>query len=258
MKFSTDELEAAKDFLRKRIENELSMARDVESLLGEYAERLLALLFRDASRDEINALIDELIAQLIEDCYILGVDDRQDQREAILLWMNSERYGYTLEGRIGTRARAFFNEVFAVYLAGRLLGLNEKVLLSSIKASWKRPWDNFVLIRVREEISAGHVAGDLSYFEEPHYGSGIEISSLGALQTLTGYAIADAWMHWQHEDKRREGMKGFYVLRGSSYPCDICQAVVDAGFHGMSDIDALPPLHNHCCCYVVYSDVERV
>ena len=258
MKFSTDELEAAKDFLRRRIESEQSMARDVESLLGEYAERLLTLLFRDAPQGEINALIDELIAQLIEDCYILGVDDRQDQREAIVLWMNSERHGDTLEGRIGSRARTFFNEVFAVYLAGKLLGLGQKVLLSSVRASWKHPWDNFVLVSVREKIATGAVAGNMDDFIEPHYGPGTEISSLGALQTLTGYAIADAWMHWQHEDKRREGMKGFYVLRGSSYPCDICQAVVDAGFHDMGDIDALPPFHNHCCCYVVYSEVERV
>lgn len=256
--YTEEELEQAKEFLRRRIESELSMQRDVEDVLTEYAEKLLDLLFSDAPQEEMDALVDEMCAQLLSDCQILGVDDRQEDRDAILLWMNSERNGDNLEGRIGRRGRTWMNEIFAVYMAGRLLGLDKTSLLSSIRANMKHPWDNEVLVAVREKIRRGEVAGDIEDFDEPHFGTGMEISSLGALQTLTGYAIADAWMHWQHEDAGKQGAKGFYVLRGSSFPCDICQAIVDAGLHEMGDIDAIPPFHNHCCCYVVYTYVERI
>lgn len=58
-----------------------------------------------------------------------------------------------------------------------------------------------------------------------------------------------AWMKelsMEHED---DGAAGYYVLRGSSYPCETCDSMV--GFHKMEDIDGYPPYHGHCCCYVI-------
>lgn len=58
-----------------------------------------------------------------------------------------------------------------------------------------------------------------------------------------------AWMKelsMEHED---DGAAGYYVLRGSSYPCETCDNMV--GFHKMEDIDGYPPYHGHCCCYVI-------
>ena len=261
-RYTEEELEAAKDFLRRRIENELSMKRDVEDLLGEYAERLLELLFRDASDEAINALIDELCEQLIEDCYLLGVDERDNKREAIMLFMNSERSGDTMEGRVRSRGRTFFNEVFAVYLAAKLLGgfdgangLNGVVRL--VKEYLKKPWDNPLLELVREKIRRGEIDGNMSDFESPHFGKGVEISSMGALQTLLGYHVADAWMWWGYEDARERGAIGYYVLRGSSYPCDVCQSHVGV-FYYITDETHRPQYHLNCCCFVVYSYTDRV
>lgn len=58
-----------------------------------------------------------------------------------------------------------------------------------------------------------------------------------------------AWMKglsMEHED---DGAAGYYVLRGSSYPCNLCDSMV--GFHKMEDIDGYPPYHGHCCCYAI-------
>lgn len=257
IRYTEAELEEARDFLRRRIDSELSMQRDVEDVLTEYADRLLMLLFRNASQQEIDILIDEMCAQLLSDCFILGVDDRQDDREAILLWMNSERNGSTLEERIEERGRTWMNEIFAVYMAGDLLGLDRKGLLSSIKANMKHPWDNEVLVAVREKIQRGEVAGDLSDFENPHFGTGHEISSLGALQTLTGFAVSDAWMWWQYEDARKQGAKGYFVERGSGFPCEICDSHTGI-FYPISDEDNRPQYHSHCCCVVIYTYVEHI
>lgn len=255
--YTERELEQAKDFLRRRIDSELSMKRDVEDVLAEYAEKLLDLLFRNAAQEEIDILVDEMCAQLLSDCFILGVDDRQDDREAILLWMNSERNGDTLDGRIDKRGRTFLAEVVAVYQAGRLLGLDETSLLSSVKANLKHPWDNEVLIAVREKIRRGEISGDISDFEEPHFGTGHETSSMGALQTLTGFAVSDAWMWWQYEDARRQGAKGYFVERGSSFPCTECDSHTGI-FYPVGDEDNRPQYHQNCCCIVIYTYVEHI
>lgn len=257
IRYTDEELEQAKDFLRRRIESELSMHRDVEDVLTEYAEKLLDLLFRDATQDEIDVLVDEMCAQLLSDCFILGVDDRQDDREAILLWMNSERNGDTLEGRIDKRGQTWLNEIFAVYAAGKLLGLDRGSLLSSIKANMKHPWDNEVLVAVREKIRRGEVSGNIEDFEEPHFGTGHEISSMGALQTITGFAISDAWMWWQYEDARKQGARGYFVERGSNFPCEECDSHTGV-FFPIGDEDNRPQYHRNCCCIVIYTYVDHI
>lgn len=58
-----------------------------------------------------------------------------------------------------------------------------------------------------------------------------------------------AWMKEKAMEQEEDGAAGYYVLRGSSYPCDTCDSMV--GFHEMEDIDGYPPYHGHCCCYVI-------
>ena len=255
--YTPEELEAAKDFLRKRLESEQSMSADVERLLYTYAGYLLSALFSNESDEDLELLIQDLIEQLLADCELLAVDEREDKRDAILLYMLGERNGDTLEGRVNKRCHTLFNEVFAVYTAGKLLGWDENSLLSSVKANFEHPWQNEVLVAVREKINRGEIDADIEDFEEAHYGKGVEISSLGALQTMLGYAIADAWTWWQYEDSKEKGAKGYFVVRGSSYPCDICQSAADS-FHTIDDTEHIVPLHRHCVCYIVYSYVDRL
>lgn len=255
--YTPEELEAAKEFLRKRLDSERSMSADVERLLYTYAGYLLSALFDGASDEDVELLIQDLIEHLIADCELLAVDEREDKRDAILLYMLGERNGDTLEGRVNNRCHTFFNEVYAVYMAGELLGWDEKSLLSSVKANFEHPWDNEVLVAVREKINRGEIDVDIADFEEAHYGKGIEISSLGALQMMLGYAIADAWTWWQYEDAKENGAKGYHVLRGSSYPCPECDSHTGI-FYPISDEDNKPQYHAHCCCLVVYSYVDRI
>lgn len=258
--YTPEELEAARDFLRKRLENERSMSADVERLLYVYAGYLLSALFAassDSDMEDLELLIEDLIEQLLADCKLLAVDEREDKRDAILLYMLGERNGDTLEGRVSKRCRTFFNEVFAVYTAGKLLGLSESKLLSSVKANFEHPWQNEVLVSVREKISSGEISGDISDFEEPHFGKGIEISSMGALQTMLGFAIADAWMWWSYENALERGAKGYFVVRGSSYPCDECDSHTGI-FYPIGDEDNRPQYHAHCCCCIVYSYIDRI
>lgn len=255
--YTPEELEAAKDFLRKRLESEQSMSADVERLLYTYAGYLLSALFSNASDEDIELLIQDLIEQLMADCEMLAIDEREDKRDAILLYMLGERNGDTLEGRVNKRCHTFFDEVYAVYMAGKLVGWDETSLLSSIKANTEHPWDNEVLVAVREKINRGEIDADIADFEEPHFGKGVAISSKVALDTMLTYAIADAWTWYQHEEAKEDGAFGYFVLRGSSYPCQICDDAAEV-FYPINDTQHIVPLHLNCKCYIVYSYVERL
>lgn len=253
--YTDEELEEAKAYLRDRIRNERSMSADVERLLVIWAGYLLRALWNGASDDVIEELIADLVAQLLGDCELLAVDEH-DRDMDVLLYMNGERNGDTLEGRVRKRAGTFFDEVYAVFIAGQLLGKGREALLKSIRENLKAPWENEVLKEARALQQSGEIDADFS-FESPHFGKGVEISSLGALQTITSYAVADAWTWWQREDALARGAKGYSVVRGSSYPCEECDMAASV-FHLMSDTEHLVPLHLHCVCMIVYSYVERV
>ena len=129
-------------------------------------------------------------------------------------------------------------------------------MLSSIKANLKKPWGNEILIAAREKVRRGEI--EASYgFDEPHFGKGVEISSFGALDTILTTGIADAWMYWGYEDALARGAKGYFVERGSSYNCPLCDSMCGV-FRDISDTEHLPPFHLSCCCFVVYSFVDRL
>lgn len=255
MTYTAEELEAAKAFLRDRLRNERSMSADVERLLEMYAGYLLTALFGNASEQDIELLISDLVAELIADVEALSVDEH-DKRDEVVAYMLSERHGDTLEGRVRKRVGTFFNEVYAVYLAGQVLGKGRDELLASVKKHLKDPWQSEILQEAREKQERGEVAADYP-FKEPHYGKGNPVSSLVAIDRMLCYAVADAWEQWHFRDQSEKGARGYFVVRGSSYPCEVCDSYAGTFFF-ITDEQSRPQYHLNCCCLVVYSYVDRV
>lgn len=255
MEYTEQELEDAKAYLKDRLRNEQSMTADVLRLLELYAAYLLTALYGHASENEIEMLISDLVNQLIADCELLAVDEH-DRKADILLYMHGERNGDTLEGRVRKRVHTFYNELFAVYTAGMLLGRGYKELLPAIKKYFEKPWDNPIIVEAREMQKRGEIDPDYE-FDEPHFGKGDPIASMTALDRMLRYAVADAWMWWKRLEEKDNGAKGYFVLRGSSYDCALCDSMCGI-FRDINDTENMPPFHLSCCCIVVYSYVERV
>ena len=56
------------------------------------------------------------------------------------------------------------------------------------------------------------------------------------------------WMRSEAMDYKEKGTTGYYQLRGSNYPCQLCDSEV--GFHlGIDNIINDPYPHPHCMCY---------
>lgn len=255
MTYTEEELEAAKEYLKDRLRNERSMTADVLRLLELYAAYLLTALFNGAFEDDIELLINDLVNQLLSDCETLAVDTH-DRKDTLLLYMNAERHGDTLEGRVKKRVNTFYNELFAVYTAGRLLGKNYDVIFPTIKEYFEKPWDNPIIKEAREMQEKGEIEPDYE-LSEPHFGKGDPIASMTALDRMLRYAVADTWMYWKYLDEKDNGAKGYFVVRGSSYPCDICDMHTGI-FYLIGDELSKPQYHLNCCCLVVYSYIDRL
>ena len=58
-----------------------------------------------------------------------------------------------------------------------------------------------------------------------------------------------AWMRSEAMEYEEDGAAGFYVLRGSNYPCSICDDA--CGFHPIEEAMDILPVYPHCCCYAI-------
>lgn len=250
VRYTEDELERAKEFLRERIRNEHSMEVDVESLLEDYAKYILKALSDGASEEDLYLLIEDLVERLMEDCRILAIDEHDGGDVIIPLIFDGED-GESVEDRVRRRAMTFLDELTAVYSAGEILGMDDKTILSSVVDSLDHPWDNELLVEVRDRINRGEVDEDIEFYEERHFGKGVPISSKLDIELITASAIASTWNEWSWRDAFNNKAKGYYVERGSSYPCEECDSHTGQ-FFPISDKIHLPQYHRNCRCIVVY------
>lgn len=248
--YTRSQFDDARDYLLRRLEDESSMRSDVDALLRLYIPLLVSLLVRGAPQSEIDALIEDLIANLIDDCEVLGVDEHEEHRDELLLFLHQDIGGKTLTDRIRERVRTLNDEVFTLVAVGLLLGEKESSIVTSILSSLFEPWRNPMLLTFREKVQSGEMSVPAGLdISDRHYGKGVPVSSLVALTDITVYGVSASWSmnDWlEHKDSA----SGYYVLRGSSYDCEECDSHV--GYHPISDEGSLPLYHNHCKCFVVW------
>lgn len=248
-KYTQKELEAAKELLRQRLESEQSMSLDVERLLEEYAEYIIHALFNGASDEDIELLIEDLIDRIMDDCRTLAVDEH-DVDDDILAFV-FDGGDETVEERVRNRAETFLDELTAAYSAAVILDMDEQELIASVRGSMDDPWDNEAIGEVRAMIERGEVDEDISDFEERHYGKGSPVSSKVAIGFITASAIVDTWNEWGWRTASEGGAIGYYVERGSSFPCEECDSHTGQ-FFDITDKSHIPQYHRSCRCFVVY------
>lgn len=255
--YTEEQLEEAKEYLRLRLRNQRSMSADVLRLLEMYAGYLLTALFGNASDNDIQLLIEDLVEQLMTDVELLAVDTH-NRKDLILAYIRRDIEGDNLRGRISSRVRTYANEVMAVYVGGKAIGENYETMLSTIKSNLNDPWNNPILVTARERVEKGEITiPDDVDLDEPSYGQGIAISSLKALDLMTEYAIAEGWMEWLYLENKDKGAKGYYRVRMSQYPCDLCDSLCGI-FYPITDEENKGLAHPNCVCGIIYSYVERL
>lgn len=263
---SQQDIEAAKQFILQREENARMLEDKIDELLADAAEKIVIICYRydvdpqklyiasgfnEQMMNEIAEVMDELeeeILALMQEYATRSTKDR-DRINALLLWMASLGRGNrnlrdTLEGYL----YKFMKDLEAAIAALRFADATMADAVTKVKT-------NLHTIYTMPEVMAAFK--NASEFAATYIQSrgvqkgGVGLSNNGStnVTNMARLTLQMVWMRSRRLEMEEDGAAGFYVLRGSNYPCDYCDSKV--GFHPMTDIDYFPPFHGHCCCYVV-------
>lgn len=244
---SEADIEAAKAYLRQRLDAERSMQNNLEYVMREAAERVVEILYSSNIHPTVASYgdlplrvqwdIDEVVQWLketINDYFVtLAIANHEENKDLILPLVYRESFGSTFDERLTDYVGKYKNELLLLIGAGLLLGIGKSALAKSIGDNLRQPYANPMLKDgIEKSIS---------------YGRGRTNSMFTAIGDLTRFGIAEAWMKNQYINNRKDGCVGWLVQRGSSYPCEICQAYVGL----QTSEENLPPFHLNCVCYAV-------
>lgn len=253
------QIEKAKEYLRKRLSAENSMKDNLEKAMTRAAEKIVDISckynippsqFRFSADTRLQKEVDEVIRWLkerVEDlAFTLAVSGHTDEREEIIDYINRENHGKTFRQRNSIYTGRYKYELEAAVAAGIFLGKGAEEIIRNITASFSRPYSNPHIVEAMQQ--KGNVAtrlrtGGISY------GIGHSNSMYTSLKNISVFAVAEGWSRYSLIDARRNGAKGFYTFRGSSYPCNTCNAYA-SHMHPLSA--PLPPLHLNCVCGAVF------
>lgn len=254
------EISRAKEYLVLRLRAERLAVSTLDDALLSAARRIAGIAryynvpperFRFSANPSLQKEVDEVLELLREALYsrIEGIDTFEDEEEDspfVAPALTEKVNGRTFRQRLADYVSRWGFEIEAVIAAAGLNGVrNQTEILDGIREYMDRPYENPWM---KEHMGEGDA---VRLNTIPHYGKGRHIASAAALALLLRTTVARGWM--QNWARLNAGKRGYYVFRGSSYPCEICDAQV--GFlHDASDMAGLPPQHPNCVCFTVYTD----
>lgn len=254
------EINKAKDYLLLRLGAERSAVSFLDAALLSAARRIVEISrrynippekFRFSADPNLQAKVRMVLAILRDALYekvkMLDTFEEEDEDETFIApIITAKDNRKTFRQRLAEYVNHWGFEIEATIAAAGLAGVTDAdKILQGIRDYLDSPYDNpWILDHMGE--------GDAVRLDAiPHFGRGKAIASLTALTILFKNVIAKGWM--QNWARLNEGKRGYYVFRGSSYPCEICDAQVGF-FHDISDVYGLPPQHPNCVCFTVYVD----
>ena len=257
--------EIAKQLISLRLDHELGLRDDIKDEIVKafhelcsmgYSGKISPLDFQFSklgNKDKISDIIDDLVAWLYEEeisvCneIIEEVSNTYDTPIPFLAedYINQESYDKTLKERLRLYSNRFKYEAEAWIASGLLLDMPMADVESQFAAFMDKPYNNPIFNKA-SKIKGARATRLLTNGKS--YGVGKYVSSISSLIRLARAIASDTFRRAQFYSFRNMGIIGFYVYRGSSYPCSLCDSMV--GYHDFVYAD-LPPYHNNCVCYVV-------
>lgn len=254
-----EQVEAAKEFVRRRVEAEVTVRKNLDGLLYTAARLMVAASYKYCNNPmafsfsyskrletEIDKIALWLILNIEDSTLTAATASDEDKKEAVMPMLTGESYGKTLNGRITEYVRRYRNEIEVAIAAALVLGIGKDMLLHSVRASRYDPLGN-PIVREAEKKGKG-IINRLGFVTKA--GNNLARLSRSALRRLITWIVSKGWMLTKHLSEEEEGAIGYIIYRGSTYPCDFCDEAAGK-FHYMTD-GATPPLHANCKCYIVY------
>ena len=260
-----EDITSAKQFILRRNDFARLLESKVDDCLEDAAQEIVRICYKynvdpkefsinskynEKMMEEISEVMDELeadIMSLIYD-YSLRVTDDEKHRNLLAAWIallgrGNNNLQDTLDGYLyktmkdweaAIAALRFANVAMADAVTKVKSNLHSIYTMPEVTAAFKHA-DDFNATYIQ---SHGVMAG------------GVGLSNNGStnVTNMARLTLQMAWMREQGIEFDESGAAGYYQLRGSAYPCSVCDDEV--GFHkGLEDLYTKPYPHPHCCCY---------
>jgi hypothetical protein len=252
------DIEEAKAYISKRIEYQEEAGQRIGAYIMEAARRIYDLslkynipprLFHFSANEKLGEEVDEvlqwlryMIRKAIEHAVTAASEDDEND---LLAYMQALGDDKSVSDRINLYVDRYKYELEAFLAAGFAYGLSKSDIMKEIRKSLGKPYAGDLLKRAFGD--SGFKATRIRS-KGISYGAGQYNSSKNAIDRLANATIGIIWFWWQGEKIRRSGASFFYQMRGSSYPCELCDSLV--GVYPIDEIDGAYP-HAHCYCYRV-------
>lgn len=246
-----DELKRSVDYSRKRLQAIRNCEDHIASILWSAAKDIITISSKyrvgEVLRNEVSLLskakgitedAEESINSYISayskaSCKILGIDSK-----GIEDFLTGDIYGKTTSERNTVYLGNFAEDVVRMIKAGTIMGYTDQQLLSAIRTGYKDPYRASVITKAKKQ--------DIS-IDVPSYGKGYYRNAYQNIIRNAKQVIALSWGRAEQEYGKNSGAVGYFVYRGSSYDCPVCDDL--CGY--MHPLDTMViPAHPNCACRV--------
>lgn len=261
-----EQIKSAKSFVLRRESTARGIGSLVDAMLADAAEKIVQICYKycvdprtfqisaqynEEMFKEIAAVLDALeeeILDLLTDYCTRCTQDKK-KRSNLMLWiLTLGRGGKALKATIEDRIKMFLKDLEAMTVAAKNAKFDLTKAITIIK--------NY-LFNVYQMPGMQNAFKYAPLFKAQYIRSrgvkkgyrGNSNSEAYNINRMVKTTVQMAWMRYYHQLQEEQGAAGYYVLRGSNYPCDICQKMV--GFHTIDDTDGYPPYHPHCVCFAI-------
>jgi len=239
--------------VKRLIRQHLSeIINDSKSYTGDFKR------FRFTDNKTINDKVDKAITALNEAIMLtfetraINVKQVAEKREddksddvALILWLLGKIGDKTLKDRATLYTSQLKTEIEAFVAAGMAKGLSSDAILNNWLTYMKAPYSSPL---IREAMATGGFSATVLASRGLHLGKGLYISSFENIKRLEQATIQMAYNKTLFDIWGGRGVVGFYTIRGSSYPCGVCDSQVGL-FHSKDEF--FSGYHQKCACLVI-------
>ena len=246
---------------RKLFDTAVSLDEQIQQLVVDAFRKILKLGYpinvsdfsKHPKKKEIQIILKNLRAEiealLVDACE--AVIEQREELNGILAPLNIkdildvEYNGSAIRDKCTEYTKRISDEIEMWFVIGIINKLSSKQLTDAFGAYLTHPYSNpYYTSTAKTNVTASAK----KLLKMPPNNAGGYQSSINSLKRLGRIAIGSSARQADNIAYEKAGVIGFYVFRGSSYPCSHCDSMV--GFH-LLEFATLPPYHPYCYCYAV-------
>lgn len=207
--------------------------------------------------------VTELMDKVYEDCMAIIEDnaippgESDDKKTALALFLLSlGRKNRTFSATLEEYLWRYLYDMEAYIAATKIANLPKANAMTKIVSGFNSVYTDPLVMQAMKvpNIQAMYLANGGVHTDRftGEKTQGVPVNGSLAVTNLASIAVNQVWFRNENMNLINNQVVGFYQLRGSSYPCAICDALV--GFHPVPNTSELlqsEPVHPHCVCYRV-------